>query len=138
MKKKTIVAAGGLVFNENKELLMIFRRAKWDLPKGKLDEGETIEECAIREVEEETGVQQIILGKLIQKTYHEYFDQWIHEDVIKETWWFEMFVSKKQQLLPQTEEDIERIIWADATTIETCLENSYSTIIEVINNYFND
>ena len=138
MKKKTIVAAGGLVFNENKELLMIFRRAKWDLPKGKLDEGETIEECAIREVEEETGVQQIILGKLIQKTYDEYFDQWIHEDVIKETWWFEMFVSKKQQLLPQTEEDIERIIWADATTIETCLENSYSTIIEVINNYFND
>jgi 8-oxo-dGTP pyrophosphatase MutT (NUDIX family) len=67
MKKKTIVAAGGLVFNENKELLMIYRRSKWDLPKGKLDEGETIEECAIREVEEETGVQQIILGKLIQK-----------------------------------------------------------------------
>ena len=51
-----IIAAGGLVTNENNELLMIFRRGKWDLPKGKLDKGETIEECAIREVEEETGI----------------------------------------------------------------------------------
>ncbi len=136
MKKKTIIAGGGLVFNENKELLMIFRKGKWDLPKGKLDEGETIEECAIREVEEETGVQLIVLEKLVQKTYHEYFDQWLHEDVIKETWWFEMFAFKKQVLVPQKEEDIEQIIWADATTIKTCLENSYPSIIEVINTYY--
>ena len=62
-KFEIVKAAGGLVLNENKELLFIFRRGKWDLPKGKLDEGETIEQCAIREVAEETGVKNISLNK---------------------------------------------------------------------------
>jgi len=69
-----IKAGGGIVTNELGELLMIFRRGKWDLPKGKLDAGETIEECALREVNEETGVQNLELGKLIAITQHEYFD----------------------------------------------------------------
>ena len=59
--KTKIIAAGGLVTNKHNELLMIFRRAKWDLPKGKLDEGESIEACAVREVEEETGIKNISL-----------------------------------------------------------------------------
>ena len=62
MAKKTIIAAGGLVLNEKNELLMIFRRGFWDLPKGKVDEGETLEQCAVREVKEETGLQNIRLG----------------------------------------------------------------------------
>ena len=65
-KDKVIIeAAGGLVFNEKNELLMIFRRGFWDLPKGKVDEGETLEQCAVREVQEETGLQNIMLGDFL-------------------------------------------------------------------------
>ena len=75
MEKKIIKAGGGLVLNEKGELLMIYRRGKWDLPKGKLDEGETIEECAVREVMEETGVVNVERGELITIGHHEYFDR---------------------------------------------------------------
>lgn len=132
MNKQTIIAAGGLVFNEQQELLMIFRRGKWDLPKGKLDEGENIETCAVREVTEETGVTNIELKKLIGKTYHEYFDKWIGADVIKETWWYLMHVKGVPKLVPQTEEDIEAVIWANKIKIEACLKNSYPNIVEII------
>src|SRR4051812_48020306 len=61
-KKFTIIrAAGGLVVNDGGEMLFIFRRGKWDLPKGKLEEGEDLEECAVREVEEETGLKNVKL-----------------------------------------------------------------------------
>lgn len=132
MQKPTIIAAGGLVFNEHNELLMILRRGKWDLPKGKLDEGESIEACAVREVTEETGVANIELKKLIGKTYHEYFDKWVGADVIKETWWYLMQVKDSPKLTPQIEEDIEAVIWADTTKIEACLKNSYPNIVEII------
>src|SRR5687768_2564827 len=49
-----VLAAGGLVQNEKEELLMIYRKGKWDLPKGKLDKNEKLEDCALREVMEET------------------------------------------------------------------------------------
>ena len=70
MNKKTIIAAGGLVENEKGEILMMFRRGFWDLPKGKLDEGESIETCAVREVQEETGLQNVQLIYFLCKTYH--------------------------------------------------------------------
>jgi ADP-ribose pyrophosphatase YjhB (NUDIX family) len=132
MHKQTIIAAGGLVFNEKNELLMIFRHGKWDLPKGKLNAGESIENCAVREVEEETGVTNIQLKKLIGKTYHEYFDKWVEADVIKEICWYLMKVTDSKVLTPQTEEDIEEVIWADERMIEQCLENTYPNIIEII------
>ena len=137
MHKPTIIAAGGLVFNERNELLMIFRRGKWDLPKGKLDEGESIENCAVREVQEETGLVDIELKKLIGKTYHEYFDKWVGADVIKETWWYLMHVKGIPNLVPQTEEDIEAVVWADQTKMEDFLKNSYANIVEIIAAYFN-
>ena len=136
MNKKKIIAAGGLVLNEQKEILLIFRRGKWDLPKGKLDDTETITACAVREVEEETGLKNITLGNFITKTNHEYFDKWINEEVIKETWWYEMFASNNEQLIPQTEEDIEQIIWSNTSTVQKCLLNTYPNIIEVIDTYF--
>ena len=76
---KKIIAGGGLVLNEKNELLMIFRRGKWDLPKGKLDDDESIEQCAMREVKEETGIANLALVKFIGITNHEYFDNWIKE-----------------------------------------------------------
>jgi 8-oxo-dGTP pyrophosphatase MutT (NUDIX family) len=129
---KTIIAAGGLVENEAGLLLMIFRRGKWDLPKGKLDDGETIEACALREVAEETGITPHTLGELIGKTYHQYFDKWLGEEVIKETWWYRMKADGSSTLVPQAEEDIEQIIWADEATVAANLTNSFPSIQDII------
>jgi 8-oxo-dGTP pyrophosphatase MutT (NUDIX family) len=133
-KKFTLVkAAGGLVENKKKEILMIFRRGKWDLPKGKLDKGETLETCAIREVEEETGLRNIkLLGPLVI-TYHTY-----HEGtkfILKESHWYRMQVSTDQKLIPQTDEDIQQIQWVNINDLEKYLKNSYPMISDIIEAY---
>jgi 8-oxo-dGTP pyrophosphatase MutT (NUDIX family) len=130
---KKIIAAGGLVLNDKHELLMIFRRGKWDLPKGKLDAGETIEACALREVKEETGLQQIEIRNFAGVTFHEYFDTHINEDVVKETHWYNMHAANDQPLIPQTEEQIEIIEWVTEENIAEKLSNSYKNIIEITN-----
>ena len=132
MDKKRIIAAGGLVINDRNELLMIFRRGFWDLPKGKLDPGESIEACAIREVQEETGLGEIELGNFITITLHEYFDTYINEEVIKESHWYHMKVKGEPILIPQIEEDITLIRWVGADSLPAYLTNTYTTIIEVI------
>jgi len=135
MNKKKIVAAGGLVVNEKNEMLFIFRRQHWDLPKGKLDEGETIEACAVREVQEETGLKKVELVSFLCKTYHEYFDKWIKEEVIKESWWYLMKSDSSEILIPQTEEDIEKIIWVTENAVGFYLNSSYPSIKEVVSSY---
>ncbi|MFT4155009.1 NUDIX hydrolase [Parafilimonas sp.] len=129
---KKITAAGGLVFNDKDELLMIFRRGKWDLPKGKLDEGETIEQCAVREVQEETGLQNVQLESFLGITHHSYFEPRIHSDVFKETHWYKMHAAGVQKLVPQTEEDIEQIEWVDKKDFFQKLQNSYTNIVDII------
>lgn len=111
---------------------MIYRRGKWDLPKGKLDEGETIEDCAVREVMEETGLTSVERGKLVEISHHEYFDRHVEEDVIKETHWFAMKAKGEQKLIPQTEEDITDIKWVTGKELESCLEDSYPNVVELI------
>lgn len=132
MQKKTIYAGGGLVLNDEGALLMIFRRGHWDLPKGKLDEGETIEECAVREVKEETGLRDIERGELIGVTQHEYFDPWLKQDVIKESHWYAMRAPGLQDLRAQEEEDITDIKWVSGRMLEECLENSFPSIVEIV------
>jgi 8-oxo-dGTP pyrophosphatase MutT (NUDIX family) len=132
---KKIIAAGGLVFNDKNELLMIFRRGKWDLPKGKLDEGESIEDCALREVTEETGLQNVQLENFLGSTFHEYFNTYTNEDVIKETHWYKMHATADQPLIPQTEEQIEIIEWVAEKNINDKLSNSYPNIIEIIKKF---
>src|SRR5262249_19187762 len=113
----------------------MFRRGKWDLPKGKLDKNEKIEDCAVREVKEETGIKKLSLGKFVGLTYHEYFDVHLNKNVIKETHWFSMKVKGDPKIVPQTEEDIELIIWADKKAVKKCLENSYPNIVEIIKKF---
>ena len=132
MEKTAIVAAGGLVTNKKGELLMIFRRSFWDLPKGKLDPGESIPACAVREVQEETGLRELELGKLIGLTYHEYFDKWLNQEVRKETHWYSMQIKSEQQLIPQLEEDITEIIWADRTQVARFMQQTYANIVEIV------
>lgn len=134
---KKIIAAGGLVTNENDELLLIFRRGKWDLPKGKLDEGENIEECAVREVQEETGLSNVTLKEFVGITNHEYFDTYIGQQVDKETHWYAMAAAPGQALVPQTEEDIEEIEWVRKEVLDIYLNNTYPTIIDIIEKYLN-
>lgn len=137
MAKKIIIAGGGIISNEQDEILMIFRRGVWDLPKGKLDDGETIEACALREVEEETGVQNVQLGPLVGVTYHEYFDTWKQRDVSKETHWFAMRISGAQNLVPQAEEDIEEIKWVSKNEMVTYLQKSHKNIVVIMDKYYN-
>jgi 8-oxo-dGTP pyrophosphatase MutT (NUDIX family) len=130
-----IIAAGGVVTNDKHELLLIFRRGKWDLPKGKLDNGETLEQCAVREVGEETGLRNIELHKKITTTYHTYTQFGKH--ILKESHWYRMQCHTEQKLVPQTEEDITEIKWVSNPDLKKYTPKTYQTIIEVLNSYNN-
>ncbi len=136
MNKMSIIAAGGLVVNEKNEILLIFRRGVWDLPKGKLDKGENIEQCALREVQEETGLQKIAITQFLTKTFHEYFDKYLQETVIKESHWYLMKAIGNEVLIPQIEEDITEIKWVSKEGLKACMQNTYSTIQDVIQAFF--
>jgi ADP-ribose pyrophosphatase YjhB (NUDIX family) len=130
-KKFTLMqAAGGLVFNENKEVLLIHRRGMWDLPKGKLEKGEKLEDCALREVEEETGLRNITLDSPLLITWHTY-----HEGtrfILKESHWYRMSVSGTQVLVPQTEEDIAETVWVKQDAIAPYIAGAFASIKDVL------
>lgn len=136
MQLKIIQAGGGLVLNEQNELLLIFRRGSWDLPKGKLDFGETIEACALREVEEETGVRNLTLINFLGITKHQYFDPYLKEEVIKESHWYTMSVKGVPALIPQTEEDITDIKWVPLSDVNALIADSFASIKEIIGLFF--
>ena len=125
-----ILAAGGLVKTKHEEILMIYRRGKWDLPKGKLDEGETLEQCAKREVEEETGLKNLEIIKPVKITYHTYIQFGKHN--LKETHWYLMKAIGDEKLIPQTEEEISEIIWVKKEDLKKYLENTFPTIEMVL------
>jgi 8-oxo-dGTP pyrophosphatase MutT (NUDIX family) len=125
-----VQAAGGLVKNETEEVLLIFRRGKWDLPKGKLDKGETLEQCAVREVEEETGLRNVNLLAPLLTTYHTY-----HEGtkfILKESHWYTMQTKGGQQLVPQTEEDIHEIKWVSDKELKPFMKNAFPSVVDVL------
>ncbi len=126
---EVIEAAGGVVMKEE-QMLFIFRNGKWDLPKGKLEEGETIEFCAVREVEEECGVTDLKIVSPLTKTYHTY--QQGDQLILKITHWFLMQSTSNSKLVPQTEEGIEIVEWKDENTVQQALENTYPNIIRVV------
>ena len=130
-----IIAAGGLVTNPKGEILWIFRRGFWDLPKGKLDEGETIQTCAVREVAEETGISNIQLHDMLCFTNHLYFDTYLNEEVSKRTYWFHMTIPNLQEGIPQLTEDIEKIEWLSLDKARHCLNHTYPTILEVVEKF---
>ena len=125
-----IIAAGGIVENKDSKILFMYRRGKWDLPKGKWDDGETIEECAVREVEEETGLINLQRKNLIDKTIHNYSEN--GKDVEKETYWYAMKVEGEQKLVAQSEEDIEEIRWVDPAVWVEAEKTVYGSIRDVI------
>ncbi|MES2704240.1 MAG: NUDIX domain-containing protein [Bacteroidota bacterium] len=125
-----IDAGGGLVYNEQNEVLLIYRRGKWDLPKGKLDEGEQIDACALREVTEETGLDDISLGDKVCDTYHIYSQN--GEELLKHTVWYKMSGSASQKLKPQKEENIMEARWVKEQDLAPLMAKSYEAIREVM------
>jgi 8-oxo-dGTP pyrophosphatase MutT (NUDIX family) len=125
-----IDAGGGVVFNEGGAVLMIFRRGKWDLPKGKRDDGEAIDYCALREVSEETGLEQLTLGEKICDTYHVYSQK--GEKLLKCTTWFAMYGTSKETLKPQKEENIIDARWIKVSEMGPIVFKSYEAIREVL------
>lgn len=130
-KKFVIIeAGGGLVKNEMDEILFMFRRGKWDLPKGKLDPGETIEQCAIREVKEETGLDQVELKQFLLTTFHTYNENGKH--ILKQSHWYNMISASRQQLVPQLAEDIQQVKWIKKSNLQEVMGNTYPSIKDVI------
>jgi len=125
-----IVAAGGIVRNEDDKMLLIFRRGKWDLPKGKLDKGESLQDCAVREVEEETGIRNTVLQEPHSITYHVYDEFGKH--ILKETHWFNMKSPGVQKLSPQEEEQITAIEWVDEERKAELLKNAHLLVRDLL------
>ncbi len=129
---KREVAAGGVISNDKGQTLLFFRRGAWDMPKGHQEPGESLEECALREVQEETGLTHIALGEPICVTYHTY-----HRGgnfVLKESHWYRMTLTGREKVKVQTEEDIERASWCGPTRLPRLLRHAYPSIRDVFAN----
>ena len=123
---QVIEAAGGIITNKNNETLMIFRRGKWDLPKGKIEPAESIERAAEREIEEETGVRNLTLRSKLKETYHIYKEKQI--EILKISYWCHFSIDEMPILIPQTEEDITAIKWFSKAALSIPLGNTYGSI----------
>lgn len=126
----TIEAGGGLVLNENGEGLFIFRRGYWDLPKGKVDSGESRKTAAVREVIEETGVTELKQGELLLKTRHVYKTN-SGKRVLKLTNWYLMH-APKQELVPETREQIEQALWLDLDHFLKKYHPTFKSVLDVV------
>ncbi|MBP7173969.1 MAG: NUDIX domain-containing protein [Cloacibacterium sp.] len=124
-----IEAAGGIVKNEEGKILFIYRLGKWDLPKGKLEPEETLEKAAVREVEEETGLNHLMIERFIGSTFHIYKEKKDNERVLKTTYWYSMKYKGNEKLIPQTEEGITQVEWKDEQAIQSdVLPNTFKNI----------
>ncbi|WP_209389984.1 NUDIX hydrolase [Chryseobacterium sp. RR2-3-20] len=133
---RIIEAAGGLVSKPNGDILFIKRLGKWDLPKGKMEKGESREESAVREIEEETGLREVELKDFINTTYHIYTER-NGDKVLKYTHWFEMFFDGKDTSKPQIEEGITEVAWKNRNQIENeVFPNTFKNIQLIINELY--
>ncbi len=122
--------AGGLVFNNEDNILFIKRFGKWDLPKGKIEKGEKIEEAAKREVHEECGISNLVIKNSLCSTYHVYIKNEI--TYLKKNHWFTMFYDGNEELTPQLDEGVEFAKWFDKYDINAITENTYPSIIDIL------
>ncbi|NVK53407.1 MAG: NUDIX domain-containing protein [Flavobacteriaceae bacterium] len=128
-----VVAAGGLVVNNSNEILFIYRNNTWDLPKGRIEEGESIEETAVREVEEECGIQNLELQSYLTTTYHLFFMD--DSMQIKVTHWYFMKSNFYKKLTPQVEEGITKVAFKNKQQVADALQNTYENIKLVLETY---
>jgi 8-oxo-dGTP pyrophosphatase MutT (NUDIX family) len=127
---RIVEAAGGLVKNANNEYLFIFRNGKWDLPKGKVEKKESVEDAAVREVEEECGIGGLTITQKLGITYHTYYLD--EKTVLKPTHWFGMNCSDHSKLVPQEEEGITDVRWIKPADFKIVRANTYPSILDLI------
>jgi 8-oxo-dGTP pyrophosphatase MutT (NUDIX family) len=127
---RVVEAAGGLVYNPKGKILMIQRKGRWDLPKGKLDRGETPSKAALREVAEETGVDDLALGPKLLETYHVYTER--KQRILKRTHWYRMRSSGKVALRPQADEAITEADWTGNRKLAERVRHTYPNILDVL------
>lgn len=132
-KFKVVKAAGGLVVNKGKEILFIYRKDKWDLPKGKIKKKEEVKETAIREVEEECGVKNITIEKKLIVTYHFFIKKGTYR--LKETHWYLMSSLYEGKLIPQQEEGITKVVYKNIEDINIAFQNTFLNIVLVVESY---
>ncbi len=130
---KLIEAGGGIVENKEGKIILIYRNAIWDLPKGKKEPDEPIEITALREVKEEVGLQDLEPVELIDFSYHIY--RLNNEWVLKKTAWYAMKTTEQASLTPQTVEGIEKAIWISIREISAYISNMYPLVVDVLQKY---
>ena len=126
---KFVEAAGGIVKRKN-TYLFIERLGVWDLPKGKMEKGESPEETAVREIEEECGISNPLISKLLGVTFHTYTFK--GELTLKKNWWYALKYDGSKMVKPQSEEDITQAVWLSKKEWKKVEENTYASIIEVL------
>ena len=126
-----VEAAGGLVINELNQYLFIYRNKKWDLPKGRMRKNEMIIDAAVREVEEETSVRDLIVKKQLPITYHVFKRNRKYK--LKKTYWYLMETSYNGQLVPQLNEGIEKAVWKNKNEIDLLIKSAYKNIEFLLN-----
>ena len=130
-KIKVVKAGGGIVKNINDETLFIYRRNKWDLPKGKMDNGETIDQTALREVKEETGIKNLSIIDFKMNTYHVFKKG--KEYRLKETSWFNMLSTHEGRFSPESKEGITKVVWKSNKKIKK-IKNTFPNIKLLLDN----
>ncbi|MFN2395326.1 MAG: NUDIX hydrolase, partial [Bacteroidales bacterium] len=127
-------AAGGLVQNPGRQILFIFRHGKWDLPKGKPEKNENLEQTAIREVEEECGISGLTILKPLPSTWHIYQLK-NHEYTIKRSYWYHMSSKNWKNIKVQIEEGITEARWLDIPVSDKILDNAFLSIKELVKEF---
>ena len=125
-KLPVVTAAGGMVLNPQKEVLFIYRNGRWDLPKGKIEKDESLEDGAVREVEEETGVQNLKVTRFLETTYHVFQRKGKYK--LKVTYWYEMTTDYTGELIPEESEGIMKVKWKNREKAQKALKKSYANI----------
>ena len=134
---KVLDAAGGVVRNDKDEILFIRRLGKWDLPKGKIEKGEDPEEAAVREVAEETGLEEVILEPFLNTTFHTYMER-NGKKTLKKTFWYKMLYVGNEIPIPQIEEGISEVSWKNKEQImKEVMPMTFKNIKLILNDYWN-
>jgi 8-oxo-dGTP pyrophosphatase MutT (NUDIX family) len=129
-----VTTGGGIVYHPDKGMLWILRHNRWDLPKGKPDGNESIEDAALREVSEETGLKNLFINTALGVTRHAYREK--DKFILKTSHWYKMGVESPDcPLIPQEEEGISQVEWIIEASVKEKLNNTYASLQQLVREF---